>query len=137
MAIRYLTFEDNPWWLFRLWGALKHSKSRIYCINIVFYATLFNRSNRKQNIVEKGAILYRDIILNHPFMNGNKRAGTICLLTFLRCNGFYLDLNNEDIKTFTVETAKGNNDLDSIKLFIERYIKKIYKSLFFLFKYTL
>ncbi len=60
-------------------------------------------------------------------MDGNKRAGTICLLTFLRCNGFYLDLNNEDIKTFTVETAKGNNDLDSIKLFIERYIKDIYK----------
>jgi len=62
-------------------------------------------------------------------MDGNKRAGTICLLTFLRCNGFYLDLNNEDIKTFTVETAKGNNDLDSIKLFIERYIKNIYKKI--------
>ena len=121
MAIRYLTFED----IIAIHDDCLDYGEPLNILNpgsiastLYFMRHCSVEGSRKQNIVETGAILYRDIILNHPFMDGNKRAGTICLLTFLRCNGFYLDLNNEDIKTFTVETAKGNNDLDSIKLFI-------------------
>lgn len=130
MAIRYLMFED----ILAIHDDCLEPTEPIDLLNagsiastLYFMRNCFVIGDRKQNAIEKGAILYRDIILNHPFLDGNKRTGAISLLTFLRCNGFYLELRDEEIKVFTVETAEGKHKLDGIKDFIEKHIKEIYK----------
>jgi death-on-curing protein len=131
MAIRYLTFEE----ILAFHDDCLEPNEPIDLLNAGYIASTlyFMRhhvaiGDRKQNAIEKGAILFRDIILNHPFMDGNKRTGAICLLTFLDYNGFYLEIQDEEIELFTVETAQGKHSLENIKDFIEKYIKDVYKN---------
>ena len=42
------------------------------------------------------------IIKNHPFVDGNKRAGFLCAYTFLRLNGWYLGARQADAVTSSV-----------------------------------
>lgn len=36
-----------------------------------------------RSVYDKAAVLWRSVTLNHPFVDGNKRMGFICRLTFL------------------------------------------------------
>jgi death-on-curing protein len=45
-----------------------------------------------RNIFEEAAALMESIANNHGFMDGNKRTAFISTDTFLRWNGFYLDV---------------------------------------------
>lgn len=129
MAIRYpkindiiIAHDDN---------LKKEDEQGILNFNFLLSTLYFIKNHRvigdrKRNIVEKSSILYRDIILNHPFMDGNKRAAVASLITFLKLNGYDLKVDNLELITFTVETAKGNKGLEDIQNFIESYLKYTY-----------
>jgi len=44
---------------------------------------------------EKAAVLFRSMIKNHPFVDGNKRIGTLVLLRFLADNGMRIRKDEE------------------------------------------
>jgi len=44
----------------------------------------------------KAAALIESLISNHPFLDGNKRTGFICAMTFIRLNGYSIDQIDPD-----------------------------------------
>lgn len=47
------------------------------------------------------------IVLNHPFIDGNKRTGFMLAATFLEVNGFQMTATEESVVEATLELASG------------------------------
>jgi death-on-curing protein len=47
------------------------------------------------------------IVANHPFVDGNKRTGLICALTFLRINGIVFEKDDPAFEQMAMSVAKG------------------------------
>lgn len=80
--------------------------------------------DQKDIIYLASVYLYR-ITKNHPFIDGNKRTATQVAIDFLKTNGFYFDINNENLLIDFVQKVSGNveNRLseDDIYNFIKQY----------------
>jgi len=50
------------------------------------------------------------IIANHPFLDGNKRAGFMTAYVFLGANGYDVDATEEDVVIQTLALAAGERD---------------------------
>jgi death-on-curing protein len=55
-----------------------------------------------EDLVEMAAALMESLLINHPFFDGNKRTALIAADTFLRANGFRLDLDTDSALAFIV-----------------------------------
>lgn len=49
------------------------------------------------DIYTKGAALVHSLLLNHQFVDGNKRTAMFSVMTFLELNGFELTASQKDI----------------------------------------
>jgi death-on-curing protein len=63
----------------------------------------------------KAAALLHSIVTNHPFVDGNKRAGWLTTYVFLAKNGIELDPADDDAYDFVVAVAAGKlTEVDEI-----------------------
>ncbi len=60
------------------------------------------------------------IVKNHPFLDGNKRAGFMAAYTFLGINGFRLDAPEEEAVFQTLALAAGEIDAAEFSAWLER-----------------
>ncbi|CAN5403813.1 type II toxin-antitoxin system death-on-curing family toxin [soil metagenome] len=58
-------------------------------------------------IPEVSASYLHSIVVNHPFVDGNKRTGLFCAAVFLEINGFELSMTDDEAEKMTLEVAKG------------------------------
>ncbi len=58
-------------------------------------------------IIEKASALGYAMIMNHPFVDGNKRAGHATLETFLVLNGYEIDAPSEEQDNVILQIAAG------------------------------
>ncbi len=74
--------------------------------------------------VEAAAMLCWTIVKNHPFVDGNKRAGYGALVTMLAANGLRLDpgLSNDDIADRVIEVAAGDWDLGAFHDWLKPHV---------------
>ena len=63
------------------------------------------------------ALLCWTVVKNHPFFDGNKRAGYGALVTTLAANGMRLDpnLTDDEIADTIIEIASGDRDVDAFQ----------------------
>ncbi len=47
------------------------------------------------------------IVKNHPFVDGNKRAGLLCATVFLGLNGIRLSASDDELYDLTIAVAEG------------------------------
>jgi death-on-curing protein len=68
--------------------------------------------------LEKAAALIESILINHPFIDGNKRTGYALMRAFLLENG--LDIRHDDEKSyhFVISIAAGQLKFDDILLWL-------------------
>ena len=59
------------------------------------------------SIQQKGARLGYGLIMNHPFIDGNKRIGAHAMLVFLALNHRELDYTQEELIPLIMSTAAG------------------------------
>lgn len=59
------------------------------------------------------------ILQNHPFVDGNKRAGFVIGVLFLELNGYRFTAGEEDSTQAVFSLAKGLLDESGFRLFIE------------------
>jgi death-on-curing protein len=80
-------------------GALKSAAAqpRVTFGGEELYPTLF----------DKAAALCHSLVLNHPFVDGNKRAGHAALETMLVLNGFELTADADEQERVFLELASG------------------------------
>ena len=67
-----------------------------------------------------GAYLFH-IIQNHPFIDGDKRTGTVAALLFLSLNGVQIDIDNHELADFVLAVAQGKHDKTSIADFFRKH----------------
>jgi death-on-curing protein len=73
----------------------------------------------------KASALLESILINHPFIDGNKRTGYTLLRLFLISNGLDIDASQEEKYDFIISTASGNKDFDSIAEWLTSHTKNI------------
>ncbi|MFZ4682421.1 MAG: type II toxin-antitoxin system death-on-curing family toxin, partial [Terrimicrobiaceae bacterium] len=61
----------------------------------------------KPSLFELAAAYAAGIVKNHPFLDGNKRAGFVTAYIFLGANGFALDAPEEEVVERTLALAAG------------------------------
>ena len=72
----------------------------------------------------KAAIYARDIIMNHPFVDGNKRTGMACAIVFLEDNGYVTTIKEGEIEKFALRVVTEKLDLESISAWFRKHSRK-------------
>src|SRR5260221_5108043 len=69
-------------------------------------ATMFGE-HLHVTVFDKAAAYLFHIVCNHPFIDGNKRTGTVAALTFLAANNIALKYEPKELEKLFVKTAEG------------------------------
>ena len=87
--------------------------------------TTFGGNDLYPSLFDKATVLMHSIIMNHPFIDGNKRTGTVSALIFLEINKFKIIASQNELVKITIdlETKKINNE--KISSWLRSHSKKI------------
>lgn len=80
-------------------------------------------SDAYPTITDKASALLHSLILNHPFVDGNKRTGIISMIEFLSRNNYSVIWEKEEALEFIIEVAEGKHDVDSISKWLHDRIR--------------
>ncbi|MEP6948785.1 MAG: type II toxin-antitoxin system death-on-curing family toxin [Ginsengibacter sp.] len=64
--------------------------------------------------IEKAAAFAESIIINHPFIDGNKRTGFLAMLAILKIGEMSLIASEEEAYQFTISISTGEIKFDQI-----------------------
>jgi len=77
----------------------------------------------KRDAAYIAAIYWYDIIVNHPFTDGNKRTATEAMNLFLRVNGFELDTPPNGFIYTSLKIANGDMPYAKVAEWLQSRIK--------------
>lgn len=72
------------------------------------------------DLFEMAAAYLFHIVSNHPFIDGNKRAGSAAALVFLLMNGVELEADEEGLEAITMGVARGDTGKTQVADFFRR-----------------
>jgi death on curing protein len=87
--------------------------------------TTFGGKDLYPSIFEKAAVLMHSLIMNHPFVDGNKRTGTVSALVFLEINRFRIAVHQNELVDVSLEIALKKMDVKGVATWLEKSSKKI------------
>jgi death-on-curing protein len=61
------------------------------------------------------------LVQNHPFVDGNKRVGTVAALVFLDINGFQVKATQDELVELVLGITQGQINTDTIAAFLKQY----------------
>jgi death on curing protein len=73
------------------------------------------------DIFEMSAAYLFHIVQNHPFIDGNKRAGAAAALTFLDLNGIEIDIDDDALVELVLSVAQGASSKADITAVLRRH----------------
>ena len=73
------------------------------------------------DIYEMAAAYLYHLVKNHPFVDGNKRVGTVAAIVFLVLNGFDLDVPEDDLAEKVLAVAMGEIDKADVAVYLKRW----------------
>lgn len=82
------------------------------------------------SIFDKAAAFLESLVKNHCFHNGNKRTAYLVTKSFLKLNGFQLQMERADAVEFIVDIAQGKYSLESIARVLKELSKEVPKDYF-------
>ena len=83
------------------------------------------RLDRERAIVKKAAFLLYNIVVLHPFVNGNKRTAYELVRLFLRLNGYEIKPNPEDTYRFLLDIASRSVSASDVDKWIGMNLTKL------------
>lgn len=75
-------------------------------------------------LAEKAATLCFSLVLNHPFIDGNKRTGYLSMTRFLSLNGYDFVYNIDEIETELNNLAAGQISREDFTIWVEKHLVK-------------
>ena len=73
-------------------------------------------------IHEQAAAYFYHLAMNHPFIDGNKRTAFAAMDSFLRLNGYSLNLTDEQAYNLVMQVAQGNMNKGELAAFLKEVI---------------
>ena len=70
---------------------------------------------------QKAAALMRNIIADHPFIDGNKRTATLAALTLIELNGREFIAKPGELEDFAVRVAVEQLDIDTVAAWLSSH----------------
>ena len=67
-----------------------------------------------QTVQQKAARLGYGLIMNHPFVDGNKRIGAHAMLTLLALNGIEIACTQKELVDIILDVASGKTGYDDL-----------------------
>ena len=86
---------------------------------------IFDKLPLSPDIFSNAAALLHGIILNHPFVDGNKRTGLTVAALFLQINGKKLAASHEELELFILDIAVGRYDVGEIAQWLRTHTQEI------------
>jgi death-on-curing protein len=80
-------------------------------------------------LAEKASALGFSLVLNHPFVDGNKRAGHAAMETFLVLNGHELDAPVDEQEQIILQVAAGTLKRERFTEWVRSHVKTLSSSL--------
>ena len=79
-----------------------------------------------EDIIQMSAALFESLLMNHPFVDGNKRAAFFVTDTFLRLNGYRIQVESKAAHSFIIELLETNTvNMDALAIWIKDHIHKL------------
>lgn len=75
------------------------------------------------SIFAKAAALGESLIINHPFVDGNKRTGMLAMTALLLTNGFRFSASSENFYNFVISISTGSISFDEIVTWLKNNTK--------------
>ena len=75
-------------------------------------------------IYEMASAYLFHIVKNHPFIDGNKRIGTMAMLVFLAINNYDFKAPNQDLLETVLQVAQGKVNKPELAIFIKKWAVK-------------
>jgi death on curing protein len=76
-----------------------------------------------KDIFNMSAAYAYSIIKNHPFIDGNKRTGTLSALMFLDYNGYETSANQDQLFELAIAIAISKITIEEIASFLKKHIE--------------
>ena len=84
----------------------------------------FDGKDLYPSVIDKSAALFQSIIINHPFIDGNKRMAYAFMKMLLIEDGFLLNATKEETYSFVIKASEGKMNFDEIKSWLVDHLKK-------------
>ncbi len=84
----------------------------------------FDGKDLYPSTIEKAASIFQSIIINHPFLDGNKRMAYAFMKILLIRDGLDIEAGQKDIYEFVISASKGRFEFEEIKTWIIDNLKK-------------
>jgi death on curing protein len=68
----------------------------------------------------KAAALLHSLVMNHPFVDGNKRVGAMAAELFLHANDVRLTAGDRELTAMTLTAAQGRLDAEAIAIWFRQ-----------------
>jgi death-on-curing protein len=72
------------------------------------------------DLASKAAALMHSLVMNHPFVDGNKRVGAQAALVFLFVNECEVHVSSEELVEITLTVARGELDAESLAIWFRQ-----------------
>jgi len=82
----------------------------------------FNGDELYPTIVEKASALGFSLIQNHPFIDGNKRAGHAAMESFLMFNGYEISANADEQVDVILGVASGKIERNTFTEWLKNHV---------------
>jgi len=74
------------------------------------------------DVAAKAAALMHSLVLNHPFVDGNKRVGAAAAELMGLLNGFELNASDDELEDMTLAVAKGEMNIEPLTIWLRQRI---------------
>ena len=75
------------------------------------------------DLIEMSAAYLFHIVQNHPFVDGNKRTGTVAAIVFLSLNAIELQADETQLEKLVFDVAKGKAGKSTVADFLRKNLR--------------
>jgi len=87
-------------------------------------AMTFGGEDLYPDLAAKAAALMHSLVMNHPFVDGNKRVGAHAALLFLTLNDVRCEITPEELEELTLSVARGELDAESLGIWFRQRVER-------------
>lgn len=77
-----------------------------------------------KTIYDKAAALVHSLLMNHQFVDGNKRTAMFSVMTFLELNGFLFNASQKEVVVYALYIENSQPAIEEISVWLKNHSKK-------------